>query len=209
MRRLPVYFLIESSSISKSEVPYILEDNISAFISKAKSSALLIEDLAISFIRINSKVKQLNPLTYLSELQLPMPLVESSGTFDLKNGLNCLNEIITNDKILPYHPRYSGSKPLVILFLSSNSITGYKEEISKLKPDIGLFISYALRNEIEQNSQNTISNYGVNSINRQLEVLPIFFEWLIKLIENRLQHFTEYIIPALPLQLTLINTKKQ
>lgn len=189
MRRLPIYILIDSSAGMSGERKELLTNNIHSFVSKCRCEANLIEDLAISCISVNSSSLQIFPLTYLPEIVLKSVQFECFSFLDLKTGLNHLEEIIIRDKILPYHPRYSGSKPIVVLFISRNPVNDFYNELTKILPHIDLILSYSLSNNVDSIVQKNISNYGINMIDEQIEYLPIFFDWLLILFKNRLNDF--------------------
>jgi uncharacterized protein YegL len=71
MRRLPVYFLLDTSGSMNGEPIQALNNALSGMIHSLRSDAQASETLWISIITFNSTVTELVPLTELPSFQLP------------------------------------------------------------------------------------------------------------------------------------------
>ena len=204
MRRLPIYFLIDSSGGMQGEIKHIVENVLQVFFCSLRSNPEFIENVAISVIGVSSVSKLILELQTIEVINIAGIKIETLGVFNLKDGLKYLHNRIEGDVYESENPGYRDKKPLIVLLNIRNPIPKLDEKIINPKNKIGLFISYALSNEVDYQFQNELSNYGINMIDEQFEKLPFFFKWFIELIEIRLQDFTQHQMPKLPNELKFL-----
>ncbi len=82
MRRLPVYFLLDTSGSMYGEPIQALNNALSGMINTLRSDAqAILETLWISIITFDREVKEIAPLTELLSFQLPEIICPTKWTY--------------------------------------------------------------------------------------------------------------------------------
>ena len=134
MRRLPVYFLLDTSGSMNGEPIQALNNALSGMINSLRSDPQAAETLWISIITFNSTVSELVPLTELPSFQLPEITGPIGATFTGK-ALEMLYSKATTD-IKKGNANQKGDwKPLLFLITDGkpSDTLLYREMISKIK----------------------------------------------------------------------------
>ena len=79
MRRLPVYFLLDTSGSMQGEPIQALNNALSSMINTLRTDPQALDSLWISIITFDREVKELVPLTELVSFQLPEIKCPQSG----------------------------------------------------------------------------------------------------------------------------------
>ena len=97
MRRLPVYFLLDTSGSMNGEPIQALNNALSGMINSLRSDAQASETLWISIITFDRVVNEISPLTELPLFQLPEITCPQSGPTNTGKALELLFEKVTNE----------------------------------------------------------------------------------------------------------------
>lgn len=124
MRRLPVYFLIDTSRSMTGAKITAVNEGLSAIVYELRKDPLALELAYMSIITFSTEAKQVLPLTTISDIQLPS--IKAIGWTNIEAGLNklleCMDkEILTNDIRLERKGDY---KPVVIIFSDGGQSRG-------------------------------------------------------------------------------------
>ncbi len=92
MRRLPVYILIDTSGSMKGEPIESVKVGLADMMSTLRQDPYALETVCISIITYDKEVKQILPLTELSDLQLPNIVIPESGPTFMGAALKLLCE---------------------------------------------------------------------------------------------------------------------
>ena len=79
MRRLPVYFLLDTSGSMYGEPIEALNNALSGMINTLRTDAQALDSLWISIITFDREVREIVPLTELASFQLPSISCPQSG----------------------------------------------------------------------------------------------------------------------------------
>ena len=85
MRRLPVYFLLDTSGSMYGEPIQALNNALSGMINTLRSDAQALDSLWISIVTFDREVREIVPLTELVNFQLPEITCPQSGPTDRKS----------------------------------------------------------------------------------------------------------------------------
>lgn len=124
MRRLPVYFLIDTSRSMTGAKVTAVNEGLAAIVSELRKDPLALELAHMSIITFSTEAKQVLPLTTISDIQLPS--IKAIGWTNIEAGLNKLlecmeKEILTNNIRLEQKGDY---KPVVIIFSDGGQSRG-------------------------------------------------------------------------------------
>ena len=90
MRRLPVYFLLDTSGSMRGEPILALNNAFSGMIKSLITNTNAIESLLISIITFDREVKEIVSLTKLESFQLPEIICPASGPTNMGEALSLL-----------------------------------------------------------------------------------------------------------------------
>ncbi len=133
MRRLPVYFLLDTSGSMNGEPIEALNNALSGMINNLRSDAQAAETLWISIITFDRDVKEIVPLTALENFQLPEIVCPESGPTFTGKALEVLYDKATKE-IRKGSPTQKGDwRPLLFVFTDGkpNDMQLYAEMILK------------------------------------------------------------------------------
>ena len=135
MRRLPVYFLLDTSGSMNGEPIQALNNALSGMINTLRSDAQASETLWISIITFDKEVKEVAPLTELQSFQLPEISCPPSGPTNTGKALELLFEKV-NSEVRKGTPTQKGDwRPLLFIFTDGKPSDPlfYSEMIPKIK----------------------------------------------------------------------------
>ena len=99
MRRLPVYFLLDTSGSMYGEPIQALNNALSGMISTLRMDAQALDSLWISIVTFDREVKEIVPLTELASFQLPEITCPQSGPTHTGRALEMLHQKVKTDII--------------------------------------------------------------------------------------------------------------
>ena len=135
MRRLPVYFLLDTSGSMYGEPIQALNNALSGMIYSLRTDAQAQETLWISIVTFDREVKEIIPLTDLQSFQLPEITCPQSGPTNTGKGLEVIYDKVTNE-IRKGSPEQKGDwRPLLFVFTDGKpgDIQLYRTMIPKIK----------------------------------------------------------------------------
>ena len=97
MRRLPVYFLLDTSGSMNGEPIEALNNALSGMVNNLRCDAQASETLWISIITFDREVNEIVPLTDLPSFQLPEIVCPQSGPTHTGKGLELLHQTVQKD----------------------------------------------------------------------------------------------------------------
>ena len=116
MRRLPVYFLLDTSGSMNGEPIQALNNALSGMINTLRSDAQASETLWISIITFDKEVNEIAALTELPLFQLPEIICPQSGPTNTGKALELLYEKVKQE-IRKGSPTQKGDwRPLLFIF---------------------------------------------------------------------------------------------
>ncbi|MFT5890383.1 MAG: hypothetical protein ACI9Y7_000473 [Dokdonia sp.] len=187
MRRLPVYFLLDTSGSMVGEPIEALNNALSGMINTLRSDAQASETLWISIITFDREVKEIMPLTDLQSFQLPDITCPQSGPTFTGKALEFLYDRVKRD-IKKSTPDQKGDwKPLLFLFTDGkpSDVLQYKEVIPKIKAlNFGTIVGCAAGHLADDDKLKELTDTVVHLQTADSNTLKQFFMWVSDTIEQ-------------------------
>jgi len=187
MRRLPVYFLLDTSGSMFGEPIQALNNALSGMIYSLRTDAQAQETLWISIVSFDREVKEIIPLTDLQSFQLPEITCPQSGPTNTGKGLELIYEKVTNE-IRKGSPEQKGDwRPLLFVFTDGNpsDIQLYRTMILKIKQlNFGSIIGCAAGRLADDSILKELCDNVVHIETADSSTLRQFFKWVSDTIEQ-------------------------
>lgn len=187
MRRLPVFFLIDTSGSMNGEPIEALNNALTGMITSLRSDPQALESVWICIITFDINAKIIVPLTELSDFQLPIIQCPRSGPTNTGKALVLLREIVTDQIITTSKETKGDWRPLLFLFTDGepSDINLYAQQIPSIK-EIGFASIVACA--VGPKGNNDILKLLTDSV-IQLETadsatLKTFFMWVSQTIDQ-------------------------
>jgi uncharacterized protein YegL len=210
MRRLPVYFLLDTSGSMYGEPIQALNNALSGMINTLRADPQALDSLWLSMVTFDREVKEIMPLTELALFQLPEIICPQSGPTHTGKALEMLHQKVSSE-VLKGTPTQKGDwKPLLFLFTDGkpNDLQLYREMIPKIKLlNFGAIVCCAAGNLADDSLLKELTNDVVHLDNADSATLKTFFKWVSETIEqgNKSQGTGESVeLPPPPTEITLV-----
>lgn len=187
MRRLPVYFLLDTSGSMFGEPIEALNNALSGMITALRSDAQASETLWISIITFDKEVKEIMPLTDLPSFQLPEITCPQSGPTFTGKALDFLYDKVQKDIRKSTAEQKGDWKPLLFLFTDGkpSDIQLYKEVIPKIKSvNFGTIVGCAAGHKADDDKLKELTDTVVHLQTADSNTLKQFFMWVSDTIEQ-------------------------
>lgn len=210
MRRLPVYFLLDTSGSMYGEPIEALNNALSGMINTLRTDAQALDSLWISIITFDREVREIVPLTELASFQLPSISCPQSGPTHTGLALEMLNKKAKSEIILSTANQKGDWKPLLFLFTDGkpSDIMLYREMIPKIKAvNFGSIIACAAGNLADDSLLKELTDNVVHLDSADSATLKTFFKWVSETIEqgNKSQGTGETVaLPPPPSEITIV-----
>ncbi|MDD3507020.1 MAG: VWA domain-containing protein [Parabacteroides sp.] len=187
MRRLPVYFLLDTSGSMNGEPIQALNNALSGMINSLRSDAQASETLWVSIITFDREVKEIMPLTELQALQLTEIVCPPSGPTFTGKALDLLYQKVSVN-VRKGTPTQKGDwRPLLFIFTDGkpSDLQLYSEMIPKIKSlNFGIIIGCASGNLANDSRLKELCDSVVQLDTSDSSTLMQFFRWVSDTIEQ-------------------------
>lgn len=187
MRRLPVYFLLDTSGSMFGEPIQALNNALSGMVNTLRTDAQALDSLWISMISFNRDVTELMPLTELVNFQLPEITCAQSGPTHTGLALQVLYEKVTAGTIKGSLTQKGDWKPLLFLFTDGkpSDVHLYREMIPKINSlnfaaIVGCAAGHLANDSLLKEFTPTVVHLDTADSN----TLKQFFQWVSDTIEQ-------------------------
>lgn len=210
MRRLPVYFLLDTSGSMRGEPIQALNNALSGMVNTLRTDAQALDSLWISIITYDREVKEIVPLTELVNFQLPEITCPQSGPTITGAGLNFIIEQVKKDVIKGSSTQKGDWKPLLFVFTDGkpSDIPLYREKIIEIKNlNFGAVVGCAAGPKADDVILKELTDNVVHLDSADSSTLKQFFKWVSETIEqgNKSQGTGESItLPPPPSEITVV-----
>ena len=210
MRRLPVYFLLDTSGSMRGEPIQALNNALSGMINTLRSDAQALDSLWISIITYDREIKEIAPLTELVSFQLPEITCPQSGPTNTGAGLEYVIQKVKNDVIKGSPTQKGDWKPLLFVFTDGkpSDMPLYREKIIEIKNlNFGAVVGCAAGPKADDTILKELTDNVVHLDSADSSTLKQFFKWVSETIEqgNKSQGTGESItLPPPPSEITLV-----
>ena len=187
MRRLPVYFLLDTSGSMFGEPIQALNNSLSGMMNELRSDAQASETLWVSIITFDRVVSELIPLTDLPSLQVPEIVCPQSGPTLTGKALEFLYDKVTRD-IRKGSPEQKGDwRPLLFLFTDGkpSDLSAYENVIPKIRSlDFAAIVGCAAGPAADDSQLAALTDTVVHLETADSSTLKQFFKWVSDTIEQ-------------------------
>jgi uncharacterized protein YegL len=187
MRRLPVYFLLDTSGSMNGEPIQALNNAMSGMINTLRSDAQASETLWISMITFDKDINEIAPLTELPAFQLPEIVCPPSGPTFTGKALEMLYDKV-NKEVRKGTPTQKGDwRPLLFIFTDGKPSDPqlYAEMIPKIKSlNFGAIVGCAAGNKGDNAKLKELTDSVVHLDTADSTTLKQFFKWVSDTIEQ-------------------------
>ena len=210
MRRLPVYFLLDTSGSMRGEPIQALNNALSGMINTLRTDAQALDSLWISIITYDREVKQISPLTELVSFQLPEITCPQSGPTNTGAGLEYIIQKVKKDVIIGSSTQKGDWKPLLFVFTDGkpSDMPLYREKIIEIKDlNFGAVVGCAAGPKADDVILKELTDNVVHLDSTDSSTLKKFFKWVSETIEqgNKSQGTGESItLPPPPNEITVV-----
>ena len=210
MRRLPVYFLLDTSGSMRGEPIQALNNALSGMINTLRSDAQALDSLWISIVTYDREVKEIAPLTELVSFQLPEITCPQSGPTNTGAGLEYIIQQVKKDVIKGSSTQKGDWKPLLFVFTDGkpSDMPFYREKIVEIKNlNFGAVVGCAAGPKADDVILKELTDNVVHLDSADSSTLKQFFKWVSETIEqgNKSQGTGETItLPPPPSEITII-----
>ncbi|CAN5641326.1 VWA domain-containing protein [soil metagenome] len=210
MRRLPVYFLLDTSGSMYGEPIQALNNALSGMVNTLRADPQALDSLWLSIVTFNRDVQEIVPLTELAAFQLPEITCPQSGPTHTGRALEMLYAKV-NSEIKKGSATIKGDwKPLLFLFTDGkpNDLQLYREMLPKIKSlNFGAIVCCSAGNLSDDSILKELTNEVVHLDNTDSAHLKQFFKWVSETIEqgNKSQGTGETMaLPPPPSEITVV-----
>lgn len=210
MRRLPVYFLLDTSGSMRGEPIQALNNALSGMVNTLRSDAQALDSLWISIVTYDREVKEIAPLTELVSFQLPEITCPQSGPTNTGAGLDYIIQKVRNDVIKGSPTQKGDWKPLLFVFTDGkpSDMPLYREKIIEIKNlNFGAVVGCAAGPKADDIILKELTDNVVHLDSADSSTLKQFFKWVSETIEqgNKSQGTGERItLPPPPSEITVV-----
>ncbi len=210
MRRLPVYFLLDTSGSMNGEPIQALNNALSGMINTLRSDGQASDTLWLSIITFERDVKVLVPLTELAAFQLPEITCPQSGPTHTGKALEMLYDKVSNE-VRKGTPTQKGDwRPLLFLFTDGkpSDLQTFSEMTPKIKSlKFGSIVGCLAGNSGNIKQLKELCDTVVHLDTADSSTLKQFFTWVSDTIEqgNKSMGTTDLIaLPAPPSEVHIV-----
>lgn len=187
MRRLPVYFLLDTSGSMYGEPIQALNNALSGMVNTLRSDAQALDSLWISIITFDREVKEIVPLTELVSFQLPEIKCPQSGPTNTGAALEFVIDCVNNQVIKGSSTQKGDWKPLLFVFTDGkpSDVQKYREKIPIIKQlNFGSIVGCAAGNMANDSMLKELTENVVHLDSADSQTLKSFFKWVSETIEQ-------------------------
>lgn len=210
MRRLPVYFLLDTSGSMYGEPIQALNSALSGMLNTLRADPQALDTLWLNFITFNTEARELVPLTELIHFQLPEIVCPQSGPTHTGRALQLLHEKVLTEVKLGTAEEKGDWKPLLFIFTDGkpSDLQLYREMIPKIKAlNFGAIVGCAAGHAANDSMLRELTDTVVHLDTTDSATLKTFFKWVSETIEqgNASQGTTEQVtLPPPPGEMIII-----
>jgi len=187
MRRLPVYFLLDTSGSMYGEPIQSLNNALSGMINALRSDAQAADTLYVNIITFDKEIKEIVPLTDLPSLQVPEIVCPQSGPTFTGKALEVLCQKVKTEIRKGTSTQKGDWRPLLFIFTDGkpSDIQLYNDIIPQVKSlNFGIIVGCAAGNKADSSKLQTLCDEVVNLETTDSATLMKFFKWVSDVIEQ-------------------------
>ena len=175
MRRLPIYFLVDTSVEMLGYPMEALKNGFQLILSNFRQNPHLIETGVLSINNLSESNSKINPLIDVSKYELDD--LQSSQFCFLGKSISLLIDDIEKNVVKTTIEKKGDWKPLIFILLASEPKDEYLKIVNEFKKVKQRTIVILVGNKVSIETANTISNNVVNMDSLDSSQISKFFAW--------------------------------
>ncbi|MBC7553309.1 MAG: VWA domain-containing protein [Taibaiella sp.] len=210
MRRLPVYFLLDTSGSMYGEPIQALNNALSGMVNTLRTDPQALDSLWLCVITFDREIKELVPLTELVSFQLPEITCPQSGPTNMGAALLMLCDKVNTEVRKGGLQQKGDWKPLLFIMTdgSPSDIADFKTALPKVKAiNFGAIVACAAGAKAKDEYLKELTPNVVHLDTADSSTLKQFFKWVSDTIEqgNKSQGTGETIaLPPPPAEVHIV-----
>lgn len=187
MRRLPVYFLLDTSGSMNGTSIVALNNSLSEMIGTLRQDPQAIESVWISIITFDVTAKEIIPLSSLDSFQLPEITCPRSGPTHTGEALSLLQKKVSTDIKKGSANQKGDWKPLLFLFTDGvpSDKQLYRDMIPEIKKlNFGIIVGCAAGYISDEEILRELCDNVVKIDTADASTLKQFFKWVSETIDH-------------------------
>lgn len=187
MRRLPVYFLLDTSGSMFGEPIQALNNAMSGMINTLRSDAQALDSLWLSIVTFDREVRELVPLVELVNFQLPEITCPQSGPTNTGKGLEMIYQKVNAEVRKGTEDQKGDWRPLFFLFTDGkpSDIQLYREMVPRIKSlKFATIVGCAAGQLADDSMLKELTDTVVHLDTADSATLKQFFKWVSDTIEQ-------------------------
>jgi len=187
MRRLPVYFLLDTSGSMNGEPIEALNNSLNGMFRTLRSDPQALDSLWISIITFDRDVNEVVPLTELVHFQLPEIKCPESGPTHLGLALELLHSKVSSDVFKGSTDKKGDWRPLLFIFTDGkpSDLSLYREMIPEIRSlNFATIVACAAGHKASDMILKELTDTVVHLDNADSATLKQFFKWVSDAIDQ-------------------------
>jgi len=187
MRRLPVYFLLDTSGSMYGTSIVALNNSLSEMVGTLRQDPQAIESVWISIITFDVTAREIIPLSSLDSFQLPEITCPRSGPTHTGEALSLLQKKVSTDIIRGSADQKGDWKPLLFLFTDGTPSDKqlYRDMIPEIKKlNFGIIVGCAAGSISDEEILKELCDSVVQIDTADASTLKQFFKWVSDTIDH-------------------------
>lgn len=187
MRRLPVYFLLDTSGSMYGEPIQALNNALSGMVNTLRSDPQALDSLWLSIITFDREVKEIVPLTELVQFRLPEITCPQSGPTNTGAALDFVLDRVQKDVLRGSETQKGDWKPLLFVFTDGkpSDVALYREKTAQIRAyDFGAVVGCAAGHLANDAILKELTDNVVHLDSADSQTLKAFFKWVSETIEQ-------------------------
>lgn len=187
MRRLPVYFLLDTSGSMFGEPIEALNNALSGMVNTLRTDPQALDSLWVSIITFDRDVKELVPLTELPNFQLPPITCPQSGPTHTGRALEVLCEKVKREVRRGSATEKGDWKPLLFLFTDGkpSDLQLYRDMLPQVRAlHFGAIVACAAGHLASDTLLKELTDTVIHLDTTDSATLKTFFKWVSDTIEQ-------------------------
>ncbi len=180
-RRLPIYFLADTSGSMRGEPIESVNIGLRSMVAALRQNPYALETVHLSIVTFDSEIKEVLPLTAIETVALPEIVCPQSGATLIGAGLEFIVEKVHREVRRTSSDNKGDWRPLLFVLTDGKptDVLAYKEVVPKIKAcGFGNIIACAAGPKADAESLKSFADRVVSLDTMDANAFASFFQWV-------------------------------